>query len=139
MPPIVDGINSTVYKLSKYLNLALDVFKENNYSYLKNSLEFMKKLDNIVITDDMKLVSLNVESLFTNIPIKIVIDIISKNWLEIVNYTKIKANIFIYGIKVCMDNGYFKYKDKYYKQLQGKYGGLYVCQYSRNVYELCFG
>jgi hypothetical protein len=65
--PILSAINSPTYKLSKYLNDILKPFTTNQYT-VKDSFSFahdIQKLDTAYF-----MASLDVDSLFTNIPSK---------------------------------------------------------------------
>lgn len=61
-------------------------------------------------------------SLFTNIPIKVMIEEINQNWDQIKECTNIKSKAtykYIEGIKLCSAIGYFSFNSEYYKQLIG--------------------
>ena len=71
--PILASYNTPGYKLAKYLVPLLQPFSENEFT-LSNSSKFVKD----IITQDLDLymVSLDVVSLFTNIPLQATIQII---------------------------------------------------------------
>ncbi|XP_066974222.1 uncharacterized protein [Macrobrachium rosenbergii] len=71
--PILASYNNANYKLSKYLVPIFAPLVENSYS-LKNSYEFK----NTILAQDSELVmvSYDVESLFTNVPVQQTIDIV---------------------------------------------------------------
>ena len=73
MRPILSSYSTPNYKLAKFLVPLLEPFTRNNYT-VKNSLEFKEKI--IVQDSDLFMVSLDIESLFTNIPVEETINII---------------------------------------------------------------
>jgi len=89
------------------------------------------KLKNIEF-DDCKLFSLNVGSMFTNIPIELAVDSIKKIWHLIKNNTSIPYEEFLIGIRLVLNSTYFKFNNKIinitinkiYKQSFGTMGSL---------------
>ena len=75
---IVSSIDSPLYPLTTYLHNILfkSILKAN--SYIKNSFELVEKLKRLHITDEYKLISLDVKSLFTNVPMEIAVDCINE-------------------------------------------------------------
>lgn len=62
---------------------------------------------------------MDVVSLFTNIPIELVINSINKRWDNISNYTTIPKIEFLNVVKFIFDTTYFLFNKKYYKQILG--------------------
>lgn len=87
--------------------------------HIENSIDFKNKIKDLNIPRNYKLFSLDVISLFTNIPINLVICVIEKRWQEIKKYTTIPKNIFIEGIKIVTNNCYFSYDNTTYHQIFG--------------------
>lgn len=70
--------------------------------------------------NDQVLVSFDAESLFTNTPTHLVLQIIKDNWVDIVKFSSIKSRAtFLEGVELCVNNGYFVYNNTFYKQLFG--------------------
>ena len=71
------------YKISKKLN---NIIKNNlkidkNYS-IKNNIEFVNKIKNLELRPDYKLVTLDIKSMYTNIPIEETIEILNTRLKE---------------------------------------------------------
>jgi hypothetical protein len=65
-------------------------------------------------------VSFDVCSLFTNIPIDLVLQIVNEKWSSIKNFTRIPKYAFLDLLKFCIiDSNFFLYKDRFYKQKSG--------------------
>jgi len=79
----------------------------------------MRKLSNVYIPDDCCLASFDVVSLFTNVPINLVIEIIKDNWSHIESHTNLPLNEFMLAIKFVLDSTYFLFNNRVYKQTYG--------------------
>ena len=66
--PIVSNIGTATYHLSKYLTLLVSPLSESEYT-AKNSKLFVQKLKSDAIPSNYKIVSFDVKSLFTNVPL----------------------------------------------------------------------
>ena len=77
---IVPSIGSPLYSLAIYLHNILfkTIPKADNYN--KNSFQLVEKLKRLRPTGDHKLISLDMTSLFTNVPMDIAIDCVNEQW-----------------------------------------------------------
>ena len=71
MRPIVSTIGSSTYKIAKRLNNALAPYAQQaiSFMYVRNTADFLEKLDDITIDDDEVMVSFDVKSLLTSVPV----------------------------------------------------------------------
>jgi len=69
MRPIVDFRNSPTYNLVKYLAEVLKIVAKDHETTLKNSYQMADDLKALIIPTDHHMVSFDVVSLFTNVPI----------------------------------------------------------------------
>ncbi|XP_055918518.1 uncharacterized protein LOC129950611 [Eupeodes corollae] len=120
MRPIVSSLNLPCYELSRFVGRILQsVTNETKYT-VKNSYEFVDKARNVKLQSNDVLVSFDVISLFTNIPVQLAINIIKKKWDTISRHTKISQTKFIEIMDFCLkDNNYLQFKDIIYKQIFG--------------------
>ncbi|XP_057340580.1 uncharacterized protein LOC130677745 [Microplitis mediator] len=86
---------------------------------VRNSAELVEFLHNVKLPEDYVLVSLDVVSLFTNIPKELVLSTIEENWDEFKTVIRIPKDKLIELVKMCFDTSYFTFKDEYYIQLDG--------------------
>ena len=81
--PIISSRDSPCRELSKVLLNILTPLVGKTDSFIKNSKDFVEKSKTIVLTETDRLVSFDVESLFTNVPVpetlKIIEDRLSKD------------------------------------------------------------
>ena len=67
--PVVNSINSHTSRISKYVDFHLQPLAQQLPSYIKDTSHFLRKLDNLKDTNPQSiLVTLDVKSLYTNIP-----------------------------------------------------------------------
>jgi len=119
---IVSSINSTLQPLAVYavyLHKILNKSMIHDKSNIKNSFELKKELIKIDLTTNLKLVSFDVVSLFTNIPINLVNDSIMLRWENISLNTTLPIDEFLKGINLVLHSTVFKFDDKFYKQIFG--------------------
>jgi len=86
---------------------------------VKNSYELFNRLLGMTIPENYLLMSLDVRSLFTNIPSDLVVEAINNRWVYIQNSTKITKNEFILAVKFIMDSTFFTFDNITYRQIFG--------------------
>ena len=65
------------------------------------------------------MMSLDVISLFTNIPLDLVLISIENRWYYISKFTKLSLKQFKLGIKILMEQTFFKFNHRIYRQTLG--------------------
>jgi len=116
---IVSSIGSPLHNLSTYMLKILQKSFSTPDSSFKNSITLVKNLRNVHIPDEFCLVSLDVISLFTNVPIDLVMDSLRKKWGLIESHTKIPKQEFLDTIEFILGSTFFKFNDKIYRQTFG--------------------
>jgi len=118
--PIINAINSPTEKIAEFINPSLNFLNNNNPYDIKNSSELIEKLKNISLNKDDRLISLDIISLFTNIPLNELYRLILKKWSLIEPYTNIKCkNTYLNIIKFICSNNYFTFNNILYRQVNG--------------------
>lgn len=118
--PIVSNIDSHTKNLAKFLAKILEVSFTDFCQYkVKDTFQFSNLVNNMNIGNSDKLVSFDVTSLFTNIPISLVIEIIQNNWNLIEHNTTIPKTEFINALKWVFNTVYFTYNGICYQQING--------------------
>ena len=105
------------YNMSKTF---ANIFKESltsPKSQGKNSFIFKEVISKIKIPSDHIMISLDVTSLFTNVPIDLVINSIEKRWNLINKATNLPLQEFQKGIEFLMKNTFFSYDNEYYHHI----------------------
>nr|VZI36714.1 unnamed protein product [Spirometra erinaceieuropaei] len=114
--PIVSLIGAPNYKISKWLFQKLHPLTKNCETSIENSTEFLKKLQGITISSDEIMVSFDVVSLFTSIPL----DVAKKctEDLLLCYDTDVPAAAVLELIGLCLETN-FSFDQQCYKQLKG--------------------
>jgi len=116
---IVSSINTALYSLSSFLQDIIAISLEKNSKGVANSLELYNLLSGKQVRHTDILISLDVTSLFTNVPLDLVLDSISKRWPLIQKNTKISKNEFVQAIKFIFTSTFFIFNKVIYKQTFG--------------------
>ncbi|XP_072392054.1 uncharacterized protein [Diabrotica undecimpunctata] len=109
--PIVSSIGSPLQPLARFLAEKLQPYAEEADSYVKNAGHFIERIKDVTLGPGHLLVSFDVVSLFTNVPINESLEIISRKYpvpQDTLNLTR-----------HCLNNTYFIYGDQRYKQVEG--------------------
>jgi len=83
---------------------------------VENSFQLIEKLRNIHIEDNYTLISLDVISLFTNIPLELALDSVSRRWRYVSTNCSIPYNEFLNGLKLILESTYFRFDNEIFKQ-----------------------
>jgi len=116
---IISSIDSPTYKLVYFLHKIISNNIVKPQSHVENSFHLINELKGKSVTDDYDLISLDVVSLFTNIPINLALEGMTKRWDQIKKGTDIPMNEFLLAVKMILDSTYFTFNNKIYKQKFG--------------------
>lgn len=117
--PISSSMNVPCYNLSKYIGQILKNIVSPIYN-VRNSQELKQKLIGNTINNGEIMVSFDVVSLFTNIPIHLAIKNIMDKWQLIKEHTNINKRLFLKILQFCLnENNYFICNNKIYQQSYG--------------------
>lgn len=115
--PIVSSINGPLHELGKFIHKKLLPLTRDHFSYIKNSTHFKSLVQNIMIPNDHILISLDVSSLFTNVPFSLVESAINEKKEKIVG--NVPPTEIIKAVEIIMHNTSFSFDNKYYQQIFG--------------------
>ena len=87
--PIISNINTASYQLAKYLAKLLSPLSTSGYT-VKSTSDFITHIKGQNIPNNFKLISFDVTSLFTNVPLDFTIDVILK---RIYDENEVNTNI----------------------------------------------
>ena len=130
--PIISAVQTYNYKLAKYLDEILKPIVDNEMM-LTDTYDFVNKASNLNVTTDKRMVSFDVESLFTNIPTKETIEIIlnlTHGPAKVRNEkgNLIKSKVTFHGLTrtdlermlvVCTQESHFQFNGEFYDQIDG--------------------
>ena len=119
MRPIISNIETATYETAKFLNSLLAPLGKLDRSIL-NTETFVHQVKGQRIPEGYKIVSFDVKSLFTNVPLNETIDIIlTKVYDENKTDTKIPNSILKELLYLCTKHVPFKFNNEIYIQCDG--------------------
>lgn len=134
MRPIISGINSPTYLLSKWLFNQFKNFPVQPETFaVDNSIQFINKIKDLKLNKDEILVSFDVSALFPSIPIPQTLEYL-KSFLENNNVESVKVDEYLKLTKVCMDQNYFQINNKFYQQTEGTAMGNSLSPFLANLF-----
>ena len=120
--PIVSCIGSALYNTSKFLTGILAPIQNCNGYSVPNSMKFAEQVANLEISDDEVMVSFDVVSLFTAIPVNKACEYIRKKLNEDTTLhlrTNLTTDEIISLLDFILSNNFFVYNESIYKQIHG--------------------
>ena len=115
--PVVPTFNSPTALIAQILHENLKNCIPTPLSHIKNSYHFFKKIDKTQIPNNHIMISLDVSSLFTNVPLNLVIESLDKNYHKIHNNCKLPFTEIIDAIKFLYNNTYVTFNSVIYTPL----------------------
>ena len=129
MRPIVSFRGSPTYQLSKYLTNVLKPLTNESRHKLQSAENFIEQflstwkflcaIKTIQIPEDHKLVSFDVKSLFTSIPLQLALDCTENAIKNSTVELPLPTDDIMDLLNLCLTSTYFQYNGKHYKQLHG--------------------
>ena len=135
MRPVLSAVNTPEYHLAKWLQKNIKLYLNNKYSVASSSV-FLKELTDFRPTPSDICVSFDIKSLFTNVPLKEVIDDIKRTLYPTAalpsvfvdrrteeeqkkkKYKKLTGTVFKHMLEACSES-IFLYGNNVYRQTDG--------------------
>lgn len=122
---IIASYESPAYNASIFLKNILQNLTKNSKFNTINAMDFKDRVKNLKLSNDEVMLSLDVKSLFTNVPLDLLETILEEKWSDIEKHTKLpKAEFFQLLNFVIRDCNQFIYDNTIYKQTEGVPMGL---------------
>ncbi|XP_062714319.1 uncharacterized protein LOC134291055 [Aedes albopictus] len=87
--------------------------------HVRNSFDFANEISHVVVPDGCIMYSLDVVSLYTNVPVEKVYQLVEAKWKEIQEYTTISWDRVKHAMKTVLEASFFQYDGKFYCQTTG--------------------
>ncbi|XP_058817473.1 uncharacterized protein LOC131680779 [Topomyia yanbarensis] len=117
--PVVSTVSSATYKMAQYLSSILNHLVGKTEYHVRNSFEFAQELTKVKVPDGCVMYSLDVVSLYTNVPVDKVYEYVGERWNELQQHTTIPWDSFKAAMKTVLDASFFQYDGKFYRQDHG--------------------
>ena len=120
--PVVSTCGTATYDLAKWLSKTLRPLVGSSGRILKDTKDLVEIMDEVALSGEEILVSFDVKSLFTSIPVDEAISICEErlkgdDTLE--KRTKMKVGTIVKLLQFCLKSTEFVHGGVYYKQLKG--------------------
>ena len=135
--PIVSSIDSPTYKLAKHLANILQPLVGTTSSYVKDSEDFVKKLETTDVQHNDIMVSFDVVSLFTKVPtgdaLRVIKDLLAEDDTLRERTILLPADI-VSLTGLCLNTTYFHFGGNFYEQVEGAAMGSPLSPVVANIY-----
>lgn len=131
--PIISNRNTETYGAAIFVDFFLQPLVKQLSSYIRDSNDLILKLNKLHLPSNFILFTMDVESLYTNIPIDESIDII-RNAFTINPDIKRPSGIIITMLHIMMRNNDFIFKNKIFLQTRGVSMGAHFSPSVANIY-----
>ncbi|XP_062699209.1 uncharacterized protein LOC134284408, partial [Aedes albopictus] len=84
-----------------------------------NSFEFAEEVTGMQVPEEHVLFSLDVKSLYTNVPVAYALECIEARWDEVAKYTRIDKRGFLAAVELTLNSTFFVYRGVSYSQTFG--------------------
>ena len=135
--PIVSHTGHALYNTAKYLSRLLSPFAKIMRSHAEKSSHLAEILKNTSIEEDEVLVSFDVKSLFTSVPVQPAIECVRKILLADQSWSlqsPISVPVVIKLLTLCLEDTTFKFRDKFYRMTDGLAMGSPVSPIVANIF-----
>lgn len=95
MRPVTSFTGSPIYNISKFISVPIQKVINKTEARVKNIFDFVKQIKVFEIPSNFVLLSLDVKSLFTNIPKSLVLKCAKLQWKNIKQHTNLPDDIFL--------------------------------------------
>jgi len=116
---IVSSVNTALYQLAAYFHKVISESIGDATSHITSSFELHELICERQVPQNDVLISFDVISLFTNVPIDLALDGISNRWTSIKRNTKISKSDFLYTIEFVLSSSFFTFNNIIYRQTFG--------------------
>ena len=135
--PIVSSIGSPTYNIPKFVNSVLSPYVRDSPYFIENTQHFVEEISKLEIEDDEVMVSFDVKSLFTSVPVKDAVRAIRET-LEAETMLQERTGVNTEGlmklIDLCTSTTHFKFRNRHYQLTDGLPMGSPASQRIANIF-----
>ena len=135
--PIISSRGAVTYESAKELARIVKPLVGKSLHHVHNTQDFIQSIEDIKVQDNECMMSCDVHSLFTSIPIDPAITIIRKHLeqdKDLCQRTNMTVNHICCLLEFCLKNTYFQYKGRYYEQTEGAAMGSPISPIVANLF-----
>ena len=135
--PIVASRGSATYNLAQHLTEIPKPLVGNTQHHVLNSSSFIQEIKDLRLDPNDVLISFDVVSLFTNVPVDETCNIIKQKLLDDISLherTQLSVDEIIDLLKLCLSNTCFQWRDSFYEQTSGAAMGSPLSPVLANIF-----
>lgn len=135
--PVISAVGSALYAASKYLTRILKPMVGKGEYTVANSKEFVEALVDVQVAEDERLVSFDVKSLYTSLPIQRTLDVVEENLRNddtLICRTPLTAEEVTALLKICLTSTYFSFQNEFFRLTDGVAMGSPVSSVVANLF-----
>lgn len=143
--PIVSDCNSETYFTAEYLDYYLNPLSVKHSAYVKDTYHFIELVKNLRIPINSYFFSMDVDALYTNIPIQAGIDCVKKVFEENPDHKRPDAEL-LQLLDINLTRNDFMFDNQYYLQVKGTamgkkfapaYANLFMANWEKEAIAKC--
>lgn len=143
--PIVSDINSETYRTAEFLEFYLNPISNKHPAYVKDTYDFIKTIKKLKLHKDIIFFSMDVESLYTNIPIEGGIETVKKAFEIYPDPCRPDLEL-LELLRINLERNDFVFDDKFYLQIKGtamgkrfapSYANIFMANWEREALSKC--
>lgn len=120
MRPITSAINAPNAPLAAFITKILtQAYDTDNAFFVKDSFTFSSFINDFQLPDNYIIVSFDVVSLFTNLPLEVVVESLEGRWNIISQYCSMTWDSFKTALQFIFDSNYVCFNNQFFKQIFG--------------------
>lgn len=143
--PIVSDCSSDTYRISEYIDHFLGPLAITHDSYVRDTPNFLEKLSSINPAPDSLLITLDVDSLYTNIDNQDGFEAVKESFNKNPDPKRPDKQI-LELLKICLENNDFTFNDEWFLQVGGtamgkkfapNYANLFMAKWEQEALSKC--
>ncbi|XP_072166479.1 uncharacterized protein [Diadema setosum] len=133
--PIVSSVGSLTEPMSQFVDEKLQPFLPRIKSYIKDTTDFLQKIESVQVAPGSTLVTMDVQSLYTNIPHEDGVQAIRRFLRDHANEDEaVDADALAQMTEFILKHNFFQFDDKYYLQKKGTAMGTKMAPAYANIF-----
>ena len=135
--PVISAVGSALYGVSKYLAEVLKPLVGKGGFTVSNSREFVAMISDVRISSDEEMVSFDVKSLYTSLPVERALAVVRTRLRDdqtLESRTPFTADEVTELLEICLTSTYFTFQEKYYRLTDGVAMGSPVSSVVANIF-----
>ena len=135
--PIISSTGTATYNTAKELARILKPLVGTSIHHVQNTRDFIKQIKDVRLKDGENIISYDVTSLFTSVPIKPALDIIQQRLTkdqDLHKRTSMTIQQIISLLEFCLNSTSFMFQGQYYQQMEGAAMGSPLSPIIANIF-----